>query len=70
MAENKLYLALGEEASRGTKEVSTVGFIPTLSPSIPKVEYDEKEREEFRGEEGVKGVRSVRRMGAKMERLH
>ena len=43
MAENKLYLALGEEASRGTKEASTVGFIPVLSPSIPKMEYDDKE---------------------------
>ena len=65
MAENKLYLALGEEAARGTKEASTVGFIPILSPSIPKVEYDDKLQEEFRGDDAVKGNTSVRRMGQK-----
>ena len=35
MAENKIYLALGEEASRGVKESTAVGFIPLLSPGIP-----------------------------------
>ena len=65
MAENKIYLALGEEAARGTKESSTVGFIPLLNPGIPKMEFDEKKRAEFRGEDGVKGDTSVTRFGRK-----
>ncbi len=63
MAENRIYLALGEEASRGVKEASTVGFMPLLAPSIPKMEFDEKKRAEFRGEESVKGQSSFMRMG-------
>lgn len=65
MAENKLYLALGEEASRGVKESSSVGFMPLLNPSIPKMEFDEKRRKEFRGEDAVKGDTAVLRMGRK-----
>ena len=65
MATNKLYLGLGEEAARGAKESGTVGYIPLLSPSIPKMEFDEKKRADFRGEDSVKGVTAFRRMGQK-----
>ena len=30
MAENKIYCAIGEEATRGTKEVTTVGIYSAL----------------------------------------
>src|SRR3972149_3524458 len=65
MAENKIYLALGEEAVRGTKESGSVGFIPLLGPGIPKLEFDEQRRAEFRGEDTVKGDTAVRRMSRK-----
>ncbi len=65
MAESRIYLALGEENSRGAKESATIGFIPLLSPSIPKMEFDDNRRKEFRGEESVKGDTSVARMGRK-----
>lgn len=62
MANNSLYLALGEEASRGTAESASVGFIPLTSPSIPRVEFGERTRDEFRGSEAALGVTSVSRM--------
>lgn len=62
MAENKHYVAFGEEAARGTKEATTVGFIPLLGPFIPNFEPQEKYREEFRGEDTGKGETAVRRM--------
>lgn len=62
MPKNSIYLALGEEASRGTAESSAVGFIPLLSPGIPKMEFEDKPREEYRGGEAAKGVTGVRRM--------
>lgn len=65
MAENKIYLALGEESARGTKEAATVGFIPLLGPGIPKMEFDDKRRKEFRGEDTVKGDTNVLRMSRK-----
>ena len=65
MAENKLYMAVGEETTRGVAESSTVGFIPLLGPSIPKMEFDDQKVKEFRGEEGVKGDTTVRRMSRK-----
>ncbi|MBI5599204.1 MAG: hypothetical protein HY890_05635 [Deltaproteobacteria bacterium] len=65
MAENKIYLAVGEEAVRGTKEAATVGFVPLLSPGIPKLEFDDKHRKEFRGEDSLKGDTTVIRMGQK-----
>ncbi len=65
MAENRLYLALGEESVRGTKESTTVGFIPLLSAGIPTMEFDDKRRKEFRGEDTVKGDTSVERMSRK-----
>ncbi|MCK4739883.1 MAG: hypothetical protein KAT46_08030, partial [Deltaproteobacteria bacterium] len=65
MADNKLYLALGEESTRGTKESTIVGFIPLLGAGIPKVEFDDKVRKEFRGEATVKGDSAVERMSQK-----
>ncbi|MEE8575512.1 MAG: phage tail tube protein [Thermodesulfobacteriota bacterium] len=65
MAENKIYMALGEEATRGTKEATTVGFIPLLSPGIPKLEFDDQKRKEFRGDDAVKGDSAVTRMSRK-----
>src|SRR3972149_131006 len=71
MAENKIYCALGEEAARGTKEVTTVGFIPLLNSGIPKMEFDDKRRKEFRGEDTVKGdttaIRMSRKWGGSLE---
>lgn len=65
MAENKIYCAIGEEAARGTKEATTVGFIPLLNSGIPKMEFDEKRRKEFRGEDTVKGDTAVIRLSKK-----
>lgn len=65
MAERKIYLALGEEASRGVKESTAVGFIPLLNPSIPKMEFDEKRRKEFRGEDAAVGDTAVLRTSRK-----
>lgn len=65
MAENKLYIAVGEEAARGTAQVVTVGFIPTDDAAIPKLELDDKLRKEFRGENSVLGDTAVRRMSRK-----
>src|SRR3990172_5222243 len=71
MAENKIYCAIGEEAARGTKEVTTVGFIPLLNSGIPKMEFDDKRRKEFRGEDTVKGdtiaIRMSRKWGGSLE---
>lgn len=63
MANNRIYLAIGEEAQRGVRESSAVGFIPLLNAGIPKLEFDEKKRNEFRGDEAVKGDSAVLRMG-------
>lgn len=65
MAENTIYLALGEEATRGTAESSTVGFIPILGANVPTPEFDEIRRKEFRGEDTVKGDTTVIRMSEK-----
>lgn len=65
MAENKLYVAIGEEAARGTKEVTTVGYIPLNEPSIPTFEPEDIERAEYRGEDVVKGVHEALRKSRK-----
>ncbi|MBI5827658.1 MAG: hypothetical protein HZB22_08025 [Deltaproteobacteria bacterium] len=62
MAENRIYLAIGEEAVRGVGESANVGFIPILNPGIPKVEFDEKKRKEFRGEDSLLGDTTFLRM--------
>lgn len=66
MAENKIYVAIGEEATRGTKEATTVGFIPLLNNGIPEYEPDDKKRSEFRGEDTVKGDTTIIRMSQKL----
>src|SRR3990167_8511269 len=58
-------MAIGEEAARGTAESTTVGFIPLLSPSIPAVEFDDKPRAEYRGEETAKGKTTIERLSRK-----
>lgn len=63
MAENKVYLAIGEEAVRGVKESAAVGFVPLINPGIPKMEFDDKRRKEFRGEDSLKGDTAVLRQG-------
>ncbi|HBG46396.1 MAG TPA: hypothetical protein DDW94_05330 [Deltaproteobacteria bacterium] len=65
MARNTIYAALGEEAERGTKESQVVGFVPLLSPGIPKTEFDDRRRKEFRGEEASLGEISVTRFSRK-----
>ncbi|MBI1913035.1 MAG: hypothetical protein HYS21_13695 [Deltaproteobacteria bacterium] len=62
MAENRIYLALGEEAQRGVKESAAVGYIALLNTGIPKIEFDEKKRNEFRGEDSHKGNSAFLRM--------
>jgi hypothetical protein len=61
MSDNKLYLAIGEEAVRGTKEATTVGFIPL--DEQPKIKFEPKDenRKEFRGEDSLLGYTAVRR---------
>lgn len=71
MSNNRIYAAIGEEAQRGIKETATVGFIPLLSPGIPRLEFDDRKRAEFRGQESVKGdsavVRMSQRWGASLD---
>ena len=62
---NKLYMAVGEEAARGTGEVSTVGFIPLNDASIPVMEFNESRRPEWRGEDRVLGDQLVTRLDQK-----
>lgn len=65
MSDNKLYLAIGEEANRGTKEATTVGFIPLNEAPKLKFEPDDKRRKEFRGEDSLLGPTMVRRVSLK-----
>src|SRR3972149_11895797 len=62
MAKNILYATLGEEQVRGTKEAATVGYVPLLGSSIPKMEFDDRRRKEFRGADAVKGDGAVVRL--------
>ncbi|MBW7957848.1 MAG: hypothetical protein H3C68_08160 [Deltaproteobacteria bacterium] len=61
MARNLIYAALGEEAERGVKESGTVGFLPLLTPGVPKSEFDDRKRKEWRGEEAILGPHAVER---------
>lgn len=63
MAETKAYLAIGEETTRGTKESTTVGFVPLNSFALPTPDYMANKREEFRGEDTALGHTTERRMG-------
>lgn len=61
----KHYLAIGEEAARGTAEKTTVGFIPLNEPFMPKPEYNDQEINEYRGEDRGKGPNEMRRFDSK-----
>lgn len=65
MANNRIYVALGEEPVRGTKQSASVGFVPVLNPSIPKAQFTDTLRKEFRGDDAVKGDTAVIRNGQK-----
>lgn len=65
MSKRVLYLAVGEEAVRGTKEVTTLGFVPLMSAAVPTSEFADEKRGEFRGDEAAKGEDLVRRLGRK-----
>jgi hypothetical protein len=65
MADNKVYLAVGEEANRGTAESSTVGFLALNDAKMPAMEFDDKRQEQFRGEDTVLGDTMVTRMSRK-----
>jgi hypothetical protein len=65
MAANKLYLALGVEAARGTAESTTVGFLPLTNAQLPQFQPDDVRKEEFRGEESALGDIGFRRMSRK-----
>jgi hypothetical protein len=65
--EYKAYLAIGEEAARGTGEVTTVGFIPLTEFDLPIPDFMTKKRGEVRGEASRLGHTLERRMGQKVE---
>jgi hypothetical protein len=65
MSDNKVYLAVGEETTRGTKQAATVGFIPLSEAPKLKFEPDDKRRKEFRGEDSLLGPTIARRMSMK-----
>jgi len=65
MATNKVYLAVGEETTRGTPESTTVGFIPIENATLPAMEYDDVRKTEFIGEESRLGNTGFRRMAKK-----
>jgi hypothetical protein len=58
---NKLYMAVGEEATRGTAQSATVGFVPLSNPSIPDADFKDESRKEYRGEDSQKGDFQARR---------
>ena len=62
MAETKSFLAVGEEATRGTKEITTTGAVPLTSFELPAPNYGAKKREEFRGEDTALGYTTELRM--------
>jgi hypothetical protein len=65
MTTNKVYLAVGVEAARGTPESTTVGFIPIESPASPVMEYEDLRKTEYIGEESSLGNTGFRRMSEK-----
>ncbi|MFQ5736610.1 MAG: phage tail tube protein [Thermodesulfobacteriota bacterium] len=65
MANRRLFLEIGEEANRGAAESSTIGGVPMLNPGLPKMEFDDKFRADFRGEDPQLGPKSAQRMSQK-----
>lgn len=69
MADTRAFVAVGEEAARGTAESSTVGYIPVMSYALPKPDYMAKKREDFRGEETALGHTTEERWGQRWDGL-
>jgi hypothetical protein len=67
--ENRAFVAIGEEATRGTKEATTVGFVPVQEFKLVKPDFMAKKRGEFRGEDSLLGPTTEIRMGQKWEGL-
>lgn len=65
MSENQVYVAIGQEAARGTAESTTVGFIPVTNPAPPTFEPEDIRKGEYRGEETALGAIGFRRMSTK-----
>lgn len=65
MSSNILYAALGIEAARGTKESTTVGFLPLTNPQWPQFEPDDQPKNDWRGEQVSLGNIGKRRMSQK-----
>ena len=55
LADKVVYLAVGEEATRGAAQSVTVGFVPTEDTAFPAMEFDETPRGEARGESPTLG---------------
>ena len=49
MADSKYYIAIGEETTRGTPEITTLGYIPVSAPVFPDPGFDDRPRVEMRG---------------------
>lgn len=69
MPDRQNFIAIGEEAARGTKESSTVGYIPIRNFSLPKPDYMARKRDEYRGEQRQLGHTAELRMGEKWDGL-
>lgn len=65
MAKNVAYFAMGEEATRNTGEVSTVGFLPAMDVKFPVPEYGDEQIQEVRGEDVSLGATSQKRWSQK-----
>ena len=65
MAKNQFYLAVGEEAARGTAESTTVGFIPVDTATFPTFEPADEPVLDFRGEQTALGDSRYRRNSEK-----
>ena len=65
--ESQAFLAIGEEATRGTKEATTVGYIPIEDFSPPAPDFMPRKRTEHRGESTPLGPTTEIRMGQKWE---
>jgi len=64
---NQVYVAIGEETTRGTAESSTVGFFPVINGAEPSFAPDDKRYGEYRGEESSLGDINFRRLSTKWD---
>lgn len=63
MSDNRQYVAIGEEAARGTKEATTVGFLPLSAPAKISPSFKDEARSQIRGEDSLLGNTAFRRNG-------